>query len=111
MTKLIHSIYNVDTNCVELTYSDGSFMTIDCEEVENFYGITTVQMADLCHLASQVLQPTAGLYSANMVAEYRNTGRVIAAVFQLAQTIEKKWCRRATSGKAYNSTHTFGPLG
>lgn len=37
----------MDTNCVERTYRDGAFVTIDCEEVENFYGITTGQMADL----------------------------------------------------------------
>lgn len=37
----------MDTNCVELTYRDGAFVTIDCEEVENFYGITTGQMVTL----------------------------------------------------------------
>ena len=48
----IHGIYIMDTNCVELTYRDGAFVTIDCEEVENFYGITTCQMADLSWLGS-----------------------------------------------------------
>ena len=36
MTKLIHAFYNMDTNSVELTYNDGSVLTIDCEEVENY---------------------------------------------------------------------------
>ena len=46
-TKLIHDFYNMDTNAVELTYNDGSVLTIDCEEVENHYDVTNGQMADL----------------------------------------------------------------
>lgn len=51
----------MDTNCVELTYRDGSFMTIDCEGVENFYGITTGQMADLNWLVYHAPMEYAGL--------------------------------------------------
>ena len=47
MMKLIHAFYNTDTNSVELTYNDGSVLTIDCEEVENYYDVTNRQMADL----------------------------------------------------------------
>lgn len=47
MLKLIHCFYNMDTNCVELTYNDGSVLSIDCEEVENAYDVTTRQMTDL----------------------------------------------------------------
>ena len=47
MKKLIHCFYNMDTNAVELTYNDGSVLTIDCEEVENHYEVTNGQMADL----------------------------------------------------------------
>ena len=47
MMKPLHGVYNMDTNAVELTYSDGSVLTVDCEEVENFYNVTSSQMADL----------------------------------------------------------------
>ena len=47
MMKLIHAFFNMDTNAVELTYNDGSFLTIDCEEVENHYDVTNGQIADL----------------------------------------------------------------
>ena len=47
MKKPIHCFYNMDTNAVELTYNDGSVLTIDCEEVENAYDVTNGQMADL----------------------------------------------------------------
>ena len=47
MTKRIHAFYNMDTNAVELTYNDGSVLTIDCEEVENHFDVTNGQMADL----------------------------------------------------------------
>lgn len=46
-TKLIHAFFNMDTNSVELTYSDGSVVTIDCEKVENHFDVTNAQMADL----------------------------------------------------------------
>ena len=47
MMKLIHAFYNMNTNSVELTYNDGSVLTIDCEEVENHFDVTSGQMADL----------------------------------------------------------------
>ncbi len=47
MKKPVHCFYNMDTNAVELTYKDGSVLTIDCEEVENHYDVTNGQMADL----------------------------------------------------------------
>ena len=47
MMKLIHAFFNMDTNAVELTYNDGTVLTIDCHEVENYYDITNGQMADL----------------------------------------------------------------
>ena len=40
MTKRIHAFYNMDTNAVELTYNDGSVLTIDCEEVEKHFDVT-----------------------------------------------------------------------
>ena len=45
--KLMHAFFNMDSNSVELTYNDGSVLTIDCEEVKNYYDITNGQMADL----------------------------------------------------------------
>lgn len=47
MMKLIHVFYNMDANSVELTYSDGSTLAIDCEEVENSYDVANSQKADL----------------------------------------------------------------
>lgn len=41
MIRLLHDFYNMDTNSMELTYSDGSVLTIDCEEVKIFYNITS----------------------------------------------------------------------
>ncbi len=61
MLKLLHGFYNMDTNSVELTYSDGSVLTIDCEEVENFYNVTNSQMADLDWLVYHAPMEYAGL--------------------------------------------------
>ena len=61
MLKLLHGFYNMDTNSVELTYSDGSVLTIDCEEVENFYNVTNSQMADLDWLVYHAPMEYTGL--------------------------------------------------
>ena len=37
MIKPLHCFYNMDSNSVEVTFSDGSVLTIDCEEVENHF--------------------------------------------------------------------------
>lgn len=34
----------MDTNSTELTYCDGFILTIDCEEVENSYNVTSIYM-------------------------------------------------------------------
>ena len=47
MIKPLHCFYNLDTNSVEVAFSDGSVLAIDCEEVENFYDLTNGLMADL----------------------------------------------------------------
>ena len=47
MMKLMYAFFNMDSNSVELTYNDGSVLTIDCEDVENIYDVTNGQMADL----------------------------------------------------------------
>ena len=47
MNKLISCEFNIDSGCVELIYSDGSMLAIDCTAVEDEYGNTPVQRAEL----------------------------------------------------------------
>lgn len=70
MLKLLHGIYNMDTNSVELTYSDGSVLTIDCEEVENLYNVTNSQMADLDWLVYRASMEYAGLVVSGEMGRY-----------------------------------------
>lgn len=70
MLKLLHGIYNMDTNSVELTYSDGSVLTIDCEEVENLYNVTNSQMADLDWLVYHAPIEYAGLVVSGEMGRY-----------------------------------------
>lgn len=70
MTKLIHAFYNMDTNSVELTYNDGSFLTIDCEKVENHYDITNGQMADLDWLLYNAAMEYASLVLSGEMENY-----------------------------------------
>lgn len=70
MFKLLHGCYNMDTNFVELTYSDGSVLTINCEEVENFYNVTNSQMADLDWLVYHAPMEYAGLVVSGEIERY-----------------------------------------
>ena len=47
MNKLISCRYNMDTNRVEARFEDGTSLAIDCIAVEDEYGITPAQRAEL----------------------------------------------------------------
>ena len=70
MTKILHCCYNMDTNCVELTFNDGSVLSIDCEEVENAYDVTNRQMADLDWLLYNAPMEYAQLVLSGKMEQY-----------------------------------------
>ena len=47
MTKLFSCRYNMDTNRVEARFEDGTTLAIDCIAVEDEYGNTPAQRAEL----------------------------------------------------------------
>ena len=47
MTKLLACRFNMDTNRVEARFADGSAVAIDCIAVEDEYGNTPAQRAEL----------------------------------------------------------------
>ena len=47
MTKLLTCRYNMDTNRVEDLFADGTIIAIDCIAVEDEYGNTPAQRAEL----------------------------------------------------------------
>ena len=53
MTKLLSCRYNMDTNRVEARFEDGTTLAIDCIAVEDEYGNTPVQRAELDWLVVQ----------------------------------------------------------
>ena len=50
MKFLISCEFNIDTACVELKYSDGSVLAIDCDAVEDEYGKTIRHRSALDYL-------------------------------------------------------------
>ena len=46
MKKLLSCEFNIDISCVELRYSDGSMLAIDCDGVEDEYAKTIRQRSD-----------------------------------------------------------------
>ena len=47
MTKLLSCRYNMDTNRVEALFADGTIIAIDCIAIEDEYGNTLAQRAEL----------------------------------------------------------------
>ena len=47
MNRLLSCRYNMDTNRVEARFADGSVVAIDCLAIEDEYGDTPAQRADL----------------------------------------------------------------
>ena len=47
MTKLLSCRYNMDTNRVEARFEDGTILSIDCIAVEDEYGNSPAQRAEL----------------------------------------------------------------
>ena len=47
MNKLLSCLYNIDTNRVEARFEDGSAVAIDCIAIEDEYGNTPAQRAEL----------------------------------------------------------------
>lgn len=53
MTKLLSCRYHMDTNRVEARFTDGSSISIDCTAIEDEYGHTPAQRAELDWLLCQ----------------------------------------------------------
>ena len=78
MKRLISCEYNMDTNCVELVYTDGTVIAIDTNAVENEYAEDMYQRSELDWLiynaprdyARLVLEGDVGKYLKE-VAEYK----------------------------------------
>ena len=47
MKRLISCEFNMDTNCVELIYTDGTVVAIDTDSVENEYAEDMYQRSEL----------------------------------------------------------------
>ena len=47
MNKLLSCRYNMDTNRVEARFEDGTTLAIDCTAIEDEYGNTPAQRAEL----------------------------------------------------------------
>ena len=59
MMKLLSCNFNMDTNRVEAKFADGAVLAIDCLDIEDEYGNTPAQRAELDWLS----QTSHRLYS------------------------------------------------
>ncbi len=73
MKFLISCEFNIDTACVELKYSDGSMLVIDCDAVEDDYAKTIHQRAALDYLVYNAPLEYAELVLCGDVEAYLKT--------------------------------------
>lgn len=60
MLSIKHCEYNMDTGCVEVNFSDGSMLSINCEKVENMYAKTMSDCSELDWLFVRILSGKIG---------------------------------------------------
>ena len=75
MRKLIHCEFNIDTARVELKYTDGSMLAIDCDAVEDGYAKTIRQRSALDYLVYNAPLEYAELVLCGDVDEYLKSHR------------------------------------
>ena len=74
MDKLLSYRYNMDTNRVEAHFSDGSTIAIDCIAIEDEYGNTPAQRAELDWLLYNKTLEYAQMVLKGEMAHYLSLG-------------------------------------
>ena len=75
MNNLLSCHYNMDTNRVEARFADGTILAIDCIAVEDEYGNTPAQRAELDWLLYNKSLEYAQLVLGGEVEHYLSLGR------------------------------------
>ena len=74
MNKLLSCHYNMDTNRVEARFEGGTILSIDCIAVEDEYGNTTTQRAELDWLLYNKPVEYAQLMLGGKIGHYLSLG-------------------------------------
>ena len=74
MNKLLSCRYNMDTNRVEARFEDGTILSIDCIAIEDEYGNTPAQWAELDWLLYNTPLEYAQLVLGGEMEHYRSLG-------------------------------------
>ena len=74
MNKLLSCLYNMDTNRVEARFEGGTTLAIDCIAVEDEYGNTTTQRAELDWLLYNKPVEYAQLMLGGKIGHYLSLG-------------------------------------
>ena len=75
MNKLLSCHYNMDTNRLEALFANGTILAIDCIAIEDEYGNTTAQRAELDWLLYNKPLEYTQLVLGGEVEHYLSLGR------------------------------------
>ena len=75
MNKLLSCHYNMDTNRVEARFEGGTILSIDCIAIEDEYGSTTTQRAELDWLLYNKPLEYTQLVLSGEIEHYLSLGR------------------------------------
>ncbi|MBQ7129683.1 MAG: hypothetical protein IJO21_01405 [Oscillospiraceae bacterium] len=70
MSKVISCEFNIDTACVEVKYTDGSVISIDCTRVENEVARNMYEASELDWLVYNALADYVNLLLHGDIQEY-----------------------------------------
>ena len=112
MNKLLSCHYNMDTNRVEARFADGSAVAIDCIAVEDEYGNTPAQQAELDWLLYNKTLEYAQLVLGGEI-EHFSPSAVTTAGWKINNITNTAplWRRRSQSGAVFNEGEMKGISG
>ena len=106
MNKLLSCRYNMDTNRVEARFTDGSAVAIECIAVEDEYGNSPAQRAELDWLLYNKPLEYAQLVLGSEIEHYRNR-QISRRIKKHLWLSNRSWARDVHS---FGILHSWGAL-
>ena len=116
MMKLLSCRYNMDTNRVEARFEDGTTLAIDCIAIEDEYGNTPAQRAELDWLLynepleyAQLVLPTVSLLCTPCIPREKNQ-RVFVHIKSTAIPTAFRWNKYSIQTADFQDEAVWGVI-
>ena len=117
MMKLLSCRYNMDTNRVEARFGDGTSLSIDCIAIEDEYGNTPAQRAELDWLLynkpleyAQLVLPTVSLLCTPYALREKKNQRIFVYIRCSAILMALYWNKYSIQTADFQDKVTWGVI-